>query len=197
MATAFTAQERERIREQLLAVALRYASAGGSRHVTVDEIAREAGISKGAFYGFYESKDHLFLDMVEQIHREMYGSAGRVLEANAAQPICERVHLAISEVYRVARERNVIGFVRDEVPLILRRLPPDMVKEMYHSDDEYIRELIAKNASRLTADADTACAVVRVLLLSLQNQEEVGSHYGEAMKYIIRGACEQLIDGFA
>ena len=194
MATAFTAQERKKIKEQLLAAALRYASAGGSRHVTVDEIAREAGISKGAFYGFYESKDHLFLDMVEQIHREMYGSAGRVLEDNAALPISERVHLAISEVYRIARERNVIGFVREEVPLILRRLPPLVVKDMYHSDDEHIREMIAKNASRLTADVDTVCAVVRVLLLSLQNQDEVGEHYGEAMKYIIRGACGELIN---
>lgn len=197
MATAFTQQERDRIREQLLDVALRYAAVGGSRRVTVDEIAREAGISKGAFYGFYESKDHLFLDMVERIHHEMYGNAAKVLKEGRELPISERVHRAIFEVYRVARDRNVISFIREEVPLMLRRLPPEAVKALYRSDEEYIRDLIAKGGVSLNADMDTVCTAVRVLLLTLQIKDNVGSHYDEAMKYIIRGACQQLVKGVA
>ena len=56
MATAFSPQERERIRDSLLDAALKSAASLGMRHATVDELAREAGISKGAFYRFYPSK---------------------------------------------------------------------------------------------------------------------------------------------
>ena len=56
MATAFSQRERERIRESLLDAALKSAASPGMRHATVDNLAREAGISKGAFYRFYESK---------------------------------------------------------------------------------------------------------------------------------------------
>lgn len=198
MATAFTPQEREKIREQLLAVALRCAAAGGMRSVSVDEIAREAGISKGAFYGFYTSKELLFLDMVEMIHREMYGNADRVLRENAGLSISERSILAIYEVFRVAKERNVIRFIREEVPLLLRRLPPDTVRAMYHSDDEYIRRLIEHSQVRLTTDMDTACCAVRLLLMTIQFRDEVNGCYDEAMKNIIRGSCGQMIqDGVA
>ena len=77
MATAFSPQERERIRDSLLDAALKSAATQGMRHATVDGLAREAGISKGAFYRFYPSKEHLFLSMLERTHEEMYGSAER------------------------------------------------------------------------------------------------------------------------
>ena len=48
MATAFSPQERERIRDSLLDAALKSAATQGMRHATVDGLAREAGISKGA-----------------------------------------------------------------------------------------------------------------------------------------------------
>ena len=44
MATAFTMEERERIKERLLDAALRCASGMGMRHTTVDGLARQAGI---------------------------------------------------------------------------------------------------------------------------------------------------------
>ena len=49
MATAFSPWERERIRDSLLDAALKSAATQGMRHATVDGLAREAGISKGAF----------------------------------------------------------------------------------------------------------------------------------------------------
>ena len=50
MATAFSPRERERIRDSLLDAALKSAATQGMRHATVDGLAREAGISKGAFW---------------------------------------------------------------------------------------------------------------------------------------------------
>ncbi len=47
----------------------------GLRRTTIEELARAAGISKGAFYGFYDSKESLFLALVDaselQAHAEI------------------------------------------------------------------------------------------------------------------------------
>ena len=115
MATAFSPQERERIRDSLLDAALKSAATQGMRHATVDGLAREAGISKGAFYRFYPSKEHLFLSMLERTHEEMYGSAEKVLAYERTDlPLRERTMRAILEVFRVAETYNLIPFIREE-----------------------------------------------------------------------------------
>ena len=128
MATAFSPQERERIRDSLLDAALKSAATQGMRHATVDGLAREAGISKGAFYRFYPSKEHLFLSMLERTHEEMYGSAEKVLDERTDLPLRERTMRAILEVFRVAETYNLIPFIREELPLLLRRLPQDVLE---------------------------------------------------------------------
>lgn len=193
MATAFNCREREQIDNSLIEAALRLAARSGMRHVTVDELAREAGISKGAFYSFYDSKEHLFLRALEALHREMYGGADKVFFERVDLPIRERTALAIKEVFMVAKRRDAVSFIREDAPYLLRRLPPELLKEHYKSDEEHIRAMIERSGVELTTSVDTACAVVRLLLMSLILRGEVGERYDEAMRIMIDGACGALI----
>ncbi|MBV9579461.1 MAG: helix-turn-helix transcriptional regulator, partial [Chloroflexi bacterium] len=60
----FSPDERSLITQRLRAVARTAFASSGLRHVTVDDLARAAGISKGAFYLFYDSKEALLLDLL-------------------------------------------------------------------------------------------------------------------------------------
>jgi AcrR family transcriptional regulator len=66
MPKAFTEQERQGVIERLLAEGYRLFSTYGIKKTSVEELASAAGISKGAFYLFYESKEALFMDVMEQ-----------------------------------------------------------------------------------------------------------------------------------
>ena len=193
MATAFSPQERERIRDSLLDAALKSAATQGMRHATVDELAREAGISKGAFYRFYQSKEHLFLSMLERTHEEMYGSAEKVLDERTDLPLRERTMRAILEVFRVAETYNLIPFIREELPLLLRRLPQDVVNAHYITDDERIKRLILKAGARLTTSMETACVTVRMLMLSISFRQDVGAGFEEALRLMVEGACDRVL----
>ena len=48
-------------REQILQAALTRFASQGYHHTTVDDIAREAGLSKGSIYVHFDSKKELFL----------------------------------------------------------------------------------------------------------------------------------------
>ena len=87
-------QERtKRTRERLLAAAQRVFVREGFEKARVDTIAAEAGRTKGAVYAHFESKEHLFLSLLEQrmteaaartlafIAREAAGRPERFLEA--------------------------------------------------------------------------------------------------------------------
>jgi TetR/AcrR family transcriptional regulator, transcriptional repressor of aconitase len=62
-------------RERLLEAAWRCAARRGFRELTIDEICSEAGASKGAFYGYFASKQELQLALLE----EDAGSLDRIM----------------------------------------------------------------------------------------------------------------------
>jgi AcrR family transcriptional regulator len=70
MVTATTEPKRRRSREEtrqrLVDAALDVFSRNGYERATVDEIVRDAGFSKGAFYVHFESKDDLFWQLLEE-----------------------------------------------------------------------------------------------------------------------------------
>ncbi len=82
MTTPATEPKRRRSREQtrqlLLDAALNVFAHNGFERATVDEIVREAGFSKGAFYVHFETKDDLFWELLDQrvaAQQEMFRAA--------------------------------------------------------------------------------------------------------------------------
>lgn len=59
-------RSREETRQKLLDSALQVFARNGYERATVDEIVREAGFSKGAFYVHFETKEDLFWEMLEE-----------------------------------------------------------------------------------------------------------------------------------
>ena len=64
MARSFTETEKENIRKRLLDACRQSWTQYGYKKTSVDELCQQAGISKGAFYLFFESKEALFCDVL-------------------------------------------------------------------------------------------------------------------------------------
>lgn len=74
--------------------------------------------------------------MLERTHEEMYGSAEKVLDERTDLPLRERTMPGHSgRWFRVAETYNLIPFIREELPLLLRRLPQDGVNAHYITDE--------------------------------------------------------------
>lgn len=61
MARSFSEREKENIRKSLMDICKQNWTQYGYKKTSVDEICKQAGISKGAFYLFFESKEALFV----------------------------------------------------------------------------------------------------------------------------------------
>jgi AcrR family transcriptional regulator len=83
----------------VIASALRLAEKGSFRELSVDEIARSAGISRSAFYTHFQDKQELLLVAVGQVSEELYAMADQWW--HGVGPPAERVRRAISGVVSV------------------------------------------------------------------------------------------------
>lgn len=66
----FTDEKRERVRESLRDVGREFFARYGIRKTTISELTDAAGIGKGTFYQFYDSKEELYVDILAQYREE-------------------------------------------------------------------------------------------------------------------------------
>ena len=106
MPIAFTAEERTVLTGQLLESTRRFVKEQSARKVTIKQLTDSVGISKGAFYLFYPSKEHLFYALLRQMHTELYGPAMELLEQPKGTP-AQQLTCAILEGCRALEKRTV------------------------------------------------------------------------------------------
>ncbi|HZB97607.1 MAG TPA: TetR/AcrR family transcriptional regulator [Candidatus Sulfotelmatobacter sp.] len=87
-------ERREERRRQLLDAAWRCAARKGYHDTTVDDICAEAGVSKGAFYGYFDSKQSLLVALLEEDGVELDRIMARLdsTETRAVQRLREFSH---------------------------------------------------------------------------------------------------------
>ena len=193
MAVSFTDKEKKGIVSALRQAAARRAAAVGFKKTTVDELARDAGISKGAFYKFYASKERLFLDVMEQWHRSLFRQAETTLSRAGEMPPRQRAAAVLKSTWRTMREQPLAGLRQDELPAVLRKLPDSVLDGHYQTEDEFIRALLGRADVKLTVPENTVCAAVKMLLLTLLASPQIGGPYEQAMDELIDGLCAQVI----
>ena len=76
-----TRSERRRL---LIDAAWRCAASQGFRDLTVDNVCADAGMSKGAFYGYFESKQELLLALLEDDSAALDAELEAITSASAS-----------------------------------------------------------------------------------------------------------------
>jgi AcrR family transcriptional regulator len=73
------AERAARTRSLLMAAASKVCARHGLERASIDEVAEEAGFTKGAFYANFRSKDELFLAMLDERFAEQLAKLDRTL----------------------------------------------------------------------------------------------------------------------
>jgi AcrR family transcriptional regulator len=83
MARLTRKESQARTRSKLLEAAGKVFACRGLERATVDEVASEAGYTKGAFYANFKSKEDLFLAMLDERFGKRLDEIDRVMESGA------------------------------------------------------------------------------------------------------------------
>lgn len=92
-------RKREQARAEVLRSALELAETGPFRDLSVDEIARSAGLSRSAFYTHFRDKHDLLRVAVEDVAEELYRMADRWWHGEG--PPADRVRTSLEGVVAV------------------------------------------------------------------------------------------------
>jgi AcrR family transcriptional regulator len=181
-------ERRQKTREKVISKALQLAEKGSFRDLSVDEIARSAGISRSAFYTHFQDKQELLLVAIGEVSEQLYEMADRWW--HGVGPPAERVRRAIE---------GVVSVYAGEAGLLR------IATEVSTYDDE-VRELwfdIAERFIEATADHVRAEQEVGLIPRSLDPRSTAESLYWMAERccyvYLGRGerTSKQVVDALA
>ena len=144
MPKAFSDQERDTIRAQMREKGKKLFEKHGLKKTSVDELTEAVGISKGAFYLFFESKEELFLEILEQFEKEIQTS---ILDfavkpkANARKNVSEMLGglLLTWDAYPLLK-----NFSKSDFDYLVRKVPAERAMQHVSNDEAFTNELIKK-----------------------------------------------------
>lgn len=143
MPRGFNEREKAQIKAALLASARESLAAHGLKKTNVEELARAAGISKGAFYQFYGSKEELLVEVVEQFEAEFQRDVlAQIAASRPATPAAVKA-LLLSMVVDWQRDPMFAKITSHEIETVLRRVPPEIAERGIRSDDVFAAQVIA------------------------------------------------------
>jgi AcrR family transcriptional regulator len=144
MPKAFTEHEKDLIGKRLLEQGYKLFSVYGLRKTNIEELAQAAGISKGAFYNFYESKEALFMDVIEQAEIRLRQEILAVVDLPGPSPRA-RLLAVLKKAFAIVETMPILQFVTgSDYDLLFRRLPAEKLQEHLTSDRAFFEELIAR-----------------------------------------------------
>lgn len=191
MAVPFSKTKRDEISEKLKEGARMYAAENGMKKTSVDSLVTYAGISKGAFYNFYKSKDELFLEVVEDWHTDIYGAAlDCLLEKDELSPK-QKAAKAMFNACKMLSDGSIMKFMENDLNMLLNNIEGTELMERYHGDDIHIKEVIKYSGIKLLVTDDEAVSIIKNLAYSVLNADMKG--YWHAQKIIINSVCDYIV----
>ena len=142
MPRGFSAGEKERIiallRQEGQKLFLQY----GLKRVTIEQLAQAARIAKGSFYSFYQSKEELYMDILDFCQREMYKELEEALRANRTQGK-QLMRAVIRNLLQSMKRFPLLRRTDQEtLELLYRKLPPGVLEKHLSTDTALIENLM-------------------------------------------------------
>ena len=146
MPRAFTPEEREKIESRLIAAGKRLINKAGIRFLVVDDIAREAGISKGSFYSFHPSREEFILAVFESWEKEHRGALIRdVVDGEGS--VREKLERFFIGAFRILeKEPGLATLGVKDIQMIMERLPPERIEAHKAADERALAEAFGGGA---------------------------------------------------
>jgi AcrR family transcriptional regulator len=177
MPKGFSDNEKDLIGARLLEQGYRLFSTYGLKKTNVEELARAAGISKGAFYIFYDSKEELFMTVIEGVETRVRQQILADIELPGPTPRARLLAIfkhALSLFESIPLLRFFTGADFD---LVLRRLPAGKFQSHLASDLGFFDTLVAhcqEAGIPIRVPAGQIVALLYPLVIAMLHESDLG-----------------------
>ena len=192
MARSFTEREKENIKRSLRESCKQSWTQYGYKKTSVDDLCKQAGISKGAFYLFFESKEALFCEVLCSVQEHICNAALEVIEKHRGK---YGVAKALKLIYREYDKNN---FLYDsdstDFTILMNKLSQEQAKKIQESNHMSQQLFFSQPYLKFKVDADLAMSVIYSLIMNIKNKDILPQNHMETFDFMVDHLIDSLYE---
>ncbi len=192
MARSFTEREKENIKRSLQEACKQNWTQYGYKKTSVDDLCRQVGISKGAFYLFFESKEALFCEVLCSVQEQIRNAASKIIEKHKNK---YGVAEALKLIYREYDKNN---FLYDsdstDFTILMNKLSQEQAGKIQESNYMSQQLFISQPYLKFKVDADLAMSVIYSLIMNVKNKDILPYHHMETFDFMVDHLIERIYE---
>jgi AcrR family transcriptional regulator len=149
MGKAFSLEEKKMIREKLFEVGEKVFLEKGIKKATIQEITKGAGISLGSFYNFFESKEKMFLELLDIYNARIFVVQNEELNRQIKEEKIdmERLVNVTFDTYRKMPGYMMVFERNEEYDYFINKISEEDRNSILHKDREVLGKRSGKGCS--------------------------------------------------
>jgi len=197
MPKAFSSGERLKLEARLIEIGKRLINRVGVKALTVEDAAREAGLSKGSFYSFYSSKEEFLMAVFESWEKHHKTALLEGIVRGRGDP-GQRLRKFFSDALElIGREPGMAKLSLGEIQRLMDKLPAERIAAHQAEDKRTAEEAMrawVKAGLASPSDVPALPGIFAVLFLIAINRELFPPQsYEPAMKFLTEALADRLI----
>lgn len=195
MAKAFSESEQALIKEKLKKGAIEYVQRYGIRKVTVDELVKYAGISKGAFYLFYDSKELLFFDAIMEYHQQLHDAVSASIESVKGEITPDVLTETLFKVIKDNQSFWASLFANGDLEYMLRKLPKQISEAHLMDDDKFFNQFFQDIHVAQNIKTEIFSGALKAVSLTILHVDTIGEEiFDDVLKILLKSVFQQAFN---
>lgn len=190
MPKGFSEREKASIKAALLEQGRVQFAAYGLRKTNVEELTRSVGISKGAFYLFFDSKEALFLEVLQQFEAAFQADLLAELQRTPGSPQ-ERFHSMMRRAFTLWKGNPLFTrFSQEDFAVLARKLPASQREISIQTDVNFIARLLDElraGGAKIDAEPVVIANLMRALFFVSLHEKDFDPHGYQPMMELLTG----------
>lgn len=190
----FSDNEKEQINRKLLKEGERLFTTHGIKKVTIDDLVEAAGIAKASFYTFYESKEYLYLEIVQSIQQKIFTELNNLLTSNTNLPSKERVLQVFKSMNKMMLQYPILSYMDTAtIELIARKVSKERLSAFREQNFDAAKTLY-HHGVRFTCDIQTVSYAFMAIYHSWMYLYDKGENIQSSVTDILlHGIINQIV----
>jgi len=196
MPKTYSDKEREHIIKSLKEEAKKCLALYGVKKTTVDELVKRVNIPKGTFYLFFNSKELLLFDVINDLHNEIQNKFIREAAFFQGKITCEQLTNLLFGIFKQVDDTCLLSIMTNgDLELLMRKLPDEIVAEHLTHDELSVKRLISFIPQAKGKNVEYFAGAFRGIFLTMLHKREIGEEvFDYSLRLMINGLVIQLME---